>query len=608
MGVSEQISVNDKATPYVESFLAIDPRDTRHMVAAGIAVVGGETRSYPYVSFDAGKTWTRGKFSRDPSGLLGADPALSITETGLSFFVTLPHKVNGAARSVIWRSSDGGRTWTSYSVLPYADREWMAFDPSHGAFSGRIYFTGTGTYTTRSGEESIAPFFASSDDGGRTFTRHILAHNSSEADPNALLIAVPLEPLVSPRGLLIFALQGSPDQKTADELEHQSLEGHRLGLMISDDGGQSFGPVRYAPHILTTLSGDSRRRYRALSAFGNPRTALDTYHNSVFFVAPDYDSTIDRYVARVWRTSDLGKTWDTAVASDAPQGDVGNPAIAVNRQGVIAVTWNDRREDPTGRCWELYASVSMDGGEHFLPSQPLSNHPTCPNDAYNWMTYGTAFDSGQGEGALDHFETGAMIPLRFPNGGETQGLAADESGKFHAAWISGQTGVMQLWHTSFSVVAKPTEQSRNEIVVGNDKTQAPGVSQEMEEVTRAVRFKVVGTHLDFTKHTYTVTVRLRNQGRRPLHGPLRAVMNSFLHSRDMGLGLKDLKVANADSRGQGQGAAWLFPVPGGVLAPGAASSRRTILFTFDGGIPDLPDGYLNPGFRVYATLGPTPAR
>jgi hypothetical protein len=36
-------------------------------------------------------------------------------------------------------------------------------------------------------------------------------------------------------------------------------------------------------------------------------------------------------------------------------------------------------------------------------------------------------------------------------GGDTQGLSADATGVFHAAWINGKTGVMQLWYTSFQV-------------------------------------------------------------------------------------------------------------------------------------------------------------
>jgi len=76
-------------------------------------------------------------------------------------------------------------------------------------------------------------------------------------------------------------------------------------------------------------------------------------------------------------------------------------------------------------------------------------------------------------------------------------------------------------------------------------------------------------------------------------------MLHFLDPNNNGLGLRNLAVANADSGGPGVGATWAFEVPGGVLAPGARSDPRMVRFTFDGGVPAVPEGYLTPGFRVY---------
>ena len=43
------------------------------------------------------------------------------------------------------------------------------------------------------------------------------------------------------------------------------------------------------------------------------------------------------------------------------------------------------------------------------------------------------------------------MPVRFPNGGDTQGLVADRDGAFHVGWINGVTGVLQLWYTKFEL-------------------------------------------------------------------------------------------------------------------------------------------------------------
>lgn len=603
---ARHVSVDQAERPHAESYIAVNPRDPLHLLATAIVIVDGETRAYPYASFDGGKTWARGRIIGDSSLVeVGAvDPVVYITDSGVCFFSTLA-KVNGINRSLVARSTDGGCTWHTTAVLPYADRQWLASDLSRAPFGGRTYFTGSGLYQSREGERAVAPFLARSDDEGLTFPfRTIVGYDRGGANPPAPLAAVPLEPLVTSGGLLVLPLQGQVDQQTIERAKRDSLDAWSVGLITSDDGGESFGPARYAPTPRLSVTGSPRRRLRGLSAVGYVRTAIDAspgrYRNRIYFVAADYDPGIDRYVVRVWYTGDFGKTWGTAVASDAPHGDVANPAIAVNGDGIVAVTWNDRRDDPQGRCWRLYAALSLDGGEHFLPSQRLSHAATCTNEPRNWDTFGSAFNSGQTGQYLAHFQTAAIVPTRFPMGGDTQGLVADATGAFHAAWINGETGVMQLWHTSFQAKPALVAQLPSRTPSATDRTPAGDpVPPGMKDVTRDVRFRVTNTNLDFAARTYSITMEIENQSGRPLYDPLRAVMHHFLSPMDNGLGLQNLTVANADSGGRGIGAVWIFEVPGGTLAPGARSNPRVLLFTFEGGIPEYPEGYLSPGFRVY---------
>jgi hypothetical protein len=601
---SQQITVDDPMHPHVESFIAVDPRDPRHLLATSMVMIDGGMRSYPYASFDGGKSWTPGRMTDEAGVVTGDDPLVYFSYSGGAFFSCLA-TVNGLERTVIARSTDGGRTWRWSAILPSADRPWMVFAPTRGPFGGRAYFTGTGVYRSRDGARATGPFLARSDDDGQTFPmRSIVAYDRGGTDAQAPINAVPLEPIVAPDGQLLLTLQGS-DLATLERLSRDSLTARTIGIITSDDGGESFGPARYAPTQHVTITGGGVGRHRATAAFGNIRSAVDSsasrYRNRVYFVAPDYDRSIDRYVVRVWYTSDFGKTWRDVVASDAAHGDVANPAIAVNRDGVVAVTWNDRRDDPDGKCWRLYAAISTDGGEHFRPAQRLSQQPTCTNDPRNWDTFGTAFNSEQRGQYLAHVQTGASVPTRFPNGGDTQGLAADGAGVFHAAWITGESGVMQLWHTSFQVEPGLVSQLRSQTVTAATYTahiEPPPAG--MEDVTHDVVFKVTSTKLDFPAHAYSITLQIENQSGRPIYGPLRAVMYHFLDPVDNGLGLKNLSVANADSGGPGVGATWTFEVQGGVLAPGAHSAPRVVRLTFEGGVPSVPEGYLTAGFRVYA--------
>jgi hypothetical protein len=603
---SQQISIHHATHPHVESFIAVDPKDRQHLLAASMVMINGETRSYPYVSFDGGKSWTLGQMTDDAEVVTGADPIVYFSSSGVAFFSCFV-TVKGLDRTAIARSTDGGRTWRWTAILPPSDRPWMVFAPPAGPFGGRAYFTGTGGYRSRDGARATAPFLVRSDDDGQTFPmRSLVAYDRGGTDPQAPVNAVPLEPLVAPSGQLLLTLQGG-DRETIERLARDSLTARKIGIITSDDGGESFGPARYAPTQLITITGGGAGRERAEAAFGNIRSAIDSssspYRNRLYFVAPDYDRSIDRYVVRVWRTPDFGKTWADVVASDATRGDVANPAIAVNRDGIVAVTWNDRRDDSNAKCWQLYAAISIDGGEHFHPAERLSRQPTCTNQAKNWETFGTAFNSDQRGQYLAQFQTGAAVPARFPNGGDTQGLAADSAGLFHAAWISGESGVMQLWHTSFQIESALVSQLRSRGLSPTPNAVASeSVPAGMEDVTHDVGFKVTSTKLDFDAHTYTITLEIENQSGRPIYGPLRAVMLHFLDPRNNGLGLKNLAVANADSSGTGVGATWTFDVPGGVLAPGALSTPRMIRFNFEGGIPEIPDGYLTPGFRIFGRL------
>ena len=602
-----QISVAQASVPHVESFIAVDPRDSLHLLAAAMAFVDGESHVYPYASFDGGKTWVKGRFIGDSSltSATGADPVLEISPTGVALFSVLA-KSDGVDRTLVARSVDGGRTWRTSAVLPNTDRQWLAIDRTRRLFGGRTYLATTGQYQSRGGARSVATYLARSDDYGVSFPfRTLLSYTRDTSHNEVPIDAVPLEPLITSRGLLLVTLQGGVADSVRERTRRDSLNVWSFGIMASDDGGDSFGPPAYSQILRSSVTRSPARIQRATAAGGSPRTAIDAstgrFRDRVYFVATDYDPRIDRYVVRVWSTGDFGKTWRTTVASDAAKGDVANPAIAVNRDGIVAVTWNDRRDDPRGQCWRLFASISTDGGERFLPAMRLSDAPTCANAPRNWTTTGSGFNSDQSGDYLAHFDAKALVPTRFPMGGDTQGLASDANGVFHSAWINGKTGVLQLWHTSFRVSDRLVTQLRS---ASTDSARSSGnisAKDGAEDVTRETRFQVLSSTLDFAAKTFIVSVAIENTGSRPLRGPFRAVMRHFLDERDNGMGLRNLTVANADSGGKGVGATWEFRAPGvALLAPGARTLERELRFTFEGGVPDRPEGYLAPGFRIFA--------
>ena len=114
------------------------------------------------------------------------------------------------------------------------------------------------------------------------------------------------------------------------------------------------------------------------------------------------------------------------------------PSIAVNKGGVVAVSWYDRRGLPKPRMvpievtldgrvvstrkrvthgWNVRLRVSLDGGAAWLPSVQLNEQPS----------------------------------RRELQVGHTAGLAAAADGRFHATWIDDRTGTTQLWGAAVEV-------------------------------------------------------------------------------------------------------------------------------------------------------------
>jgi hypothetical protein len=89
--------------------------------------------------------------------------------------------------------------------------------------------------------------------------------------------------------------------------------------------------------------------------------------------------------------------------------------VAVGDDGVVAVSWNDRRDDPQDLCSRLYIALSFDGGRTFDLESRIAAVATCPGSGSRWM-----------------------------NGGETHGLAALPGGGFRVVWSAGPADELHL--------------------------------------------------------------------------------------------------------------------------------------------------------------------
>jgi hypothetical protein len=566
VGQSVHISASHATDVFFETLLAINPRNPRNLIASSIVCREAAFWCDVYASFDSGQTWVQG---RGPEGdeqmFRGGDPVVFFDASGAAFFVRTGRE--DLLKGILSRSTDGGRTWQRYSeTVPNGDRPFWTSDQTEGKFHGRMYAAlnriGVDVQSVDGTDGRSVGLWVSTD-GGRTFnpTAALVRSNNDEQtfSPGNLL--------VMPDGKLVVPFQTFRRLEDSSSEYPFSNDGH-IGVAVSKDGGITFSSVHLGPPKNYGLSFlPSGARWVHWQAAGIVAAAVDSsagpFRGRLYFTWADYDEARHSAVVRVAYSTDLGKTWSKPVIIDnnTVEGGASNPAIAVNKDGVVGITWNDFRNDPTGECYQLSFSASTDGGSTFLPNVSVPASQTCPKDLGNWNSFlGSTRLSSVGTPLQERRKIilEALGPTRFRQGGETQGLVADNDGVFHSAWINGASGTMQLSAQRFTVAKLPS-------VI--DSTRA--------DLTPQIELTISKPSIDAAARTLSVTVQLKNTSTAPITGPLSVVLDA-IHS-DLG----ELRARNSDNKLSGRGASWNFvsenPPP---LLPGQTSPARVFTWTF----------------------------
>jgi hypothetical protein len=231
---STQISTAHPKRPHIESFLAVDPHDSKHMIAASmIGDSSGRLGTNVYVSFDGGQHWSASRIApRDSALLIGGDPTVYFTREGTPLFM-LGTRVNGRPATVISRSADGGRSWPKPLVLPYRDRPYIAFDTTGQRLDGTSYIGG-----------QFSSFLLSrSTDSARTFDyAQIISRDVGGADATMPIRGVLTDIVVTPSGVLVMPFMSALDMRDSTQAPppRDSVTDWRLRVLVSDDGGRTF--------------------------------------------------------------------------------------------------------------------------------------------------------------------------------------------------------------------------------------------------------------------------------------------------------------------------------------------------------------------------------
>jgi hypothetical protein len=594
------ISSSSPKSAQAESYLAVNPRNQKNMVASTAIVEDGLIGVAVYSTRDGGRTWRRAKTAKGDSVFMGWDNHALFDIAGHAFVIT-PGRPQETMD--VYRSDDGGLTFqqpTQIHAGGGVDRFYAGTDLT-GRFAGRIYVSGiVGAYTL-SGAHPVPLFLATLDNGGKRVRRlRIFA----APDDKGISPFSPSDLLVTPDGALIipFPVRRNDKQRWGTDDAPAFLG---LYTSYSLDGGNTVS----TPKVDSQTTKSAELRTLGLIMHSAIDTSRGPYSGRIYVISTD--RLAGREVVRVRRSSDYGTTWSDPVAIDAetvpvPKTASKNPddlypnapqapsnvAVTVNKDGVVAALWLDRRADTTGMCYTPYVAVSVDGGESFTAGTPISDDPTCPHNLGSATvgTFSEPMSTRLGPKPVQITST-FSVGSRFLLGGESEGFAADAGGMFHVAWSKEVSGVMQLWHTAFKVENIPTALSSNR---ATSARRGPWrIDEAGEDLADLVDIIPVRTITDRAKRTLTTELKLVNTTRSTLRGPFTVVLSAVNR-----FGASQARVTNTENGKQGEGGAWTVR---GNLVPGG-SLPLVVKYSFDPETPENEYNFANvvTHFRIFA--------
>jgi len=562
-----------------EVLLSADPNDPNRLLGCGIVYAESENRRWTvvYLSTDGGKAWQptletkRFQDSFDPACALGRNGLASHIVIGME--IDRETKKSSAALGV-YRSTDGGNTWTQQEDIPMhfqdIDRESVAIDSTQGKFDNRVYITGesSGVQALRGPTTTPSGFAVwRSRDGGVTFEGPL-----KRATANHYVLETGSSVVLSDGTLIsIFGDLKNSDGKT---MAHNTPEESNAVLesIATTEGGDALSEAVKVDDFFMVF-GDGT------VAMGMPTLAVDPgdgpFRDRLYATWGDERS--GRSAIRLAYSSDKGQTWSKSIVVDDVPGPVDSeggpqnflPTVAVNKAGVVAVTWYDRRDNPDGLGWYVRVRASLDGGDSWLSSVRVSEKPNTFQKLQKLFTFtysprSTHKLNDENKKAANSTHVKVGLQGRQFYAGDYAGLAADASGTFHAWWIDNRTSLAQIWSAPIVVDGKA--------IRNGDVTLS-----KLKDVSGDVNLKVVSTNYDRASNTVTLGVRLQNGSKQVIQGPVK------LRLLNMSSAIGSPVAANADNHLAQPGTVWDFSslLKDNTLKPDELSAVKRLIFRVD---------------------------
>jgi hypothetical protein len=584
------VSQANSLKPHFEVQIAADPTSTKRLIACSMQLGSddmddGQTylRPHPnnvvvYLSVDGGLSWRptytvdRHQQNLDPSCAFGPDGTAYFMSFGGDVYELMSRSYRESEskgteifsneskrsfyRTLMFRSTDGGKTWIEVNAQELIDRDYITIDDTTGKHRGRLYVHGlTNGSTGIDGSRFHGLAILRSTDRGQTFESVKLADEGTQ-------FAVDMaNGIVMSDGTFATLFTDASD-KTAlltSEL-HPASPNAKLKFVSSEDGGETFNKA--------TIIGDSywpsgqvRTTIHSMPSLAVDRTE-GPFHDRLYAAWVDVRS--GRGEIRFARSENKGLTWlpSFVISDNWPRDERGEtpdaflPALAVNRKGVLGVMWYDRRDHPDNLGYDIRFSASLDGGESFLPSVLVSTGGGSALQMREALMRGPLFAFAKAGGRAHAGFTWSV----WDYGSDTVGMACDLDGTFHPLWSDRRSGIQQLSTTRVTVD-------------GTAMLNGGGGLETLQDLSAKTQVRYSVAHLNLGANEITIGATITNISDVPISGPF--ILRLLGLSSSSGL----IEAQNADNGMTTGGAVWEFhTVSSEALQPGASTVPRQLRF------------------------------